>query len=134
MKVGKEELKEQAKDRGISLTDAHVLSIDPFFCGSRKDYVDAEWASKIWDRVMAKRKKPLHLRGFHYAVMSLGAIKPDGIKYASKDPAKDWGYLLHCAQMARYLGIGEWKNLVDLKHPEPSDYNRYSVTGYHLHL
>ena len=123
----KEQITKEARERGLNSTEMKVLSIDPFFVGSEKDYVDAKWSSQLWDQVMAKRKKQLHLRGFHYAVMSLGAIKPNGEKYAHKDPAKDWTYLLHCAQMARNLGIGKWTNLVDLKHPAPSDYDIYWV-------
>jgi len=122
----KEELLRQSKERGLSTTEAHVLSIDPFFCGTKKDYDDANWIAPLWDRMMATRKKPLHLRGFHYWVMSSRIKKLDGSYYAT-DPVKDWSYLLHCAQIARYLGIGDWKGLVDLKHPEPSDYNLYAV-------
>ncbi len=76
---------------------------------------------------MAKRRKPLHLRGFHYWVMSNRVRKPDGNFYTEPDPVKDWTYLLHSAQVARYLGSGQWRNLVDLKHPNPNDYDNYWV-------
>lgn len=124
----KASLLEQAKSRGIKSSEVKVLSTDPFFVGTDKDYVDARWASGLWDRMMARRKKQLHLRGFHYWIQSQGIPKPDGNKYAhGPDPAKDWFYLLHAAQMARYLGVGGWKNLVDLKHPNPIDYDNYYV-------
>lgn len=127
----KELLLRQAKEAGISATDAKVLSIDPYFVGSPKDIEMGTWAAQQWDAMMAKRKKPLHLRGFHYYLMSKGVVKPDGVKYAHEDPVKDWTWLLLAAQMARYLGIGEWKGLADLKHPDPSDYDNYWV-GYGL--
>ena len=123
----KQALIEQGKKAGLKRGELNILSIDPYFVGSEKDYTDARWAATLWDRMMAKRKKPLHLRGFHYWVQSQGIPKPDGVKYAYVDPAKDWMYLLHCAQVARYLGIGEWKNLLDLKHPDPKDYDSYFV-------
>lgn len=125
----KEQLLEQAKEMGITTIEARVLSTDPYFVGTDKDVRDAEWAAALWNRMMETRKKPLHLRGFHYWVQSQGIVKPDGVKYAYEDPAKDWAYLLHCAQIARYLGIGEWKNLIDLKHPNPNDYNTYYVSS-----
>ena len=123
----KQRLLEQGKERGLKGADIRVLSIDPFLVGSPKDYEDAKWAAELWDRMMSKRKKPLHLRGFHYWVMSKRIRKSDGNYYTEPDPIKDWAYLLHCAQVARYLEIGEWKNLVDLKHPDPSDYDNYWV-------
>ena len=130
--MGHEQLKqmliEQGKQMGLKGGDIRVLSTDPFFVGSPKDYIDAKWVADLWGRMMAKRRKPLHLRGFHYWVQSQGIAKPDGEKYAhGADPAKDWGYLLHSAQIARYLGIGEWKGLMDLKHPDPKDYDNYWV-------
>ena len=123
----KEELLRQAKKRQISASDVKILSTDPFFVGSDTDYANAQWAANLWDKMMARRKKPLHLRGFHYWVQSQGIAKPDGVKYAHVDPAKDWTFLLKAAQLARYLGLGEWKGLVDLKHPEPIDYDNYWV-------
>lgn len=123
----KQRLIEQGKQMGLKRSDINILSIDPFFVGSPKDYEDAKWAADLWDKMMAKRKKPLHLRGFHYWVMSSRVRKPDGNYYTQPDPVKDWAFLLHCAQVARYLGIGEWRNLIDLKHPDPSDYDNYWV-------
>jgi len=126
-----EELKQalirQGKQAGIPRSELNVLSQDPFFVGSKKNYEDAQWAAALWDKMMAKRKKALHLRGFHYWVQSQGIPKPNGEKYAHVDPSKDWGFLLGAAKIARYLGIGEWKNLVDLKHPNPVDYDNYWV-------
>jgi len=117
----------EGKQKGMNLSDLKVLSTDPYLVGTEKDYIDAQWAADLWDKMMTKRRKPLHLRGFHYWVMSNRVKKPDGNYYTEPDPAKDWGFLLHAAQVARYLGIGEWRNLVDLKHPEPTDYDNYWV-------
>ncbi len=122
----KDTLLEQSKINGKKMKDLKVLSVDPFFIGSARDYENATWAATLWDRMMATRGQPLHLRGFHYWIQSQAIVKPDGTIYAQgADPAKDWRYLLECAQMARYLHIGEWQNLVDLKHPNPLDYDFY---------
>lgn len=134
----KQTLIEQGKNAGIPRSELNVLSQDPFFVGSKRDYDDAKWAADLWDRMMAKRRKPLHLRGFHYWIQSQGIAKPNGILYTHGDPntskeeqdkapGKDWGFLLKAAKMARYLGIGKWENLVDFKHPEPKDYDNYWV-------
>lgn len=123
----KQQLIEQGKRMGLKSGDIRVLSTDPYFVGTPKDYQDAQWSANLWDKMMASRRKPLHLRGFHYWVQSQGIAKPDGEKYSYVDPAKDWSYLLHCAQVARYLGIGTWQNLVDLKHPDPEDFDNYWV-------
>ena len=126
--VLKQQLLTEGKSRGYSPQEMRVLSTDPYFVGSDKDYACATWAAKLWDRMMAARKKSLHMRGFHYWIQSQGIIKPDGEKYAhGKDPFKDWTWLLHSSQIARYLGIGEWRNLVDMKHPYPADFDNYWV-------
>lgn len=134
----KQSLIEQGKQQGMTATELKVLSRDPFFVGSTRDYEEAKWAAGLWDIMMASRRKSLHLRGFHYWIQSQGIPKPDGIKYAygdpktskeeqDKAPSKDWGFLLKASQTARYLGIGKWENLVDFKHPEPKDYDNYWV-------
>ncbi len=123
----KQDIISQGKQLGYGVGELKVLSTDPYFVGTDKDYTDAKWAANLWDTMMAKRRKPLHLRGFHYWVMSNRVRKPDGNFYTEPDPVKDWGFLLHAAQVARYLGIGSWQSLVDLKHPDPSDYDNYWV-------
>ena len=124
----KDELMADAKARGIKGADVRVLSIDPYFVGSDSERTAALWAAELWDRMMEKRRKPLHLRGFHYWIQSQGILKPNGEKYAQgADPKKDWGELLRSTQLARYLGIGEWRNLIDLKHPDPVEYDSYYV-------
>ena len=136
----KQQLLEEGKKMGLSKSDMLALSTDPFFVGSPDEYESARWIADLWDRMMAKRKKALHLRGFHYWIQSQGIQLPNaylmrkekkaGIKpgkYAHDDPARSWDFLLSSAKVARYLGIGTWDKLVDLKHPDPSDYDSYWV-------
>lgn len=125
----KQQLIAEGKRMGLKSMDIRVLSTDPYFVGTEKDYQDARWVADLWDnKMMPKRRKPLHIRGFHYWVQSQGIAKPNGTeKYAYVDPAKDWSYLLYCMQVARYLGIGRFEGLIDLKHPDPNDYDNYFV-------
>ena len=125
----KEILKEQAKDIGVTLKDARVLSTDPFFVGTDNEYEMAEWVAKAWDRMMASRGEHLHIRGFHYWLQSTHTEWPSGEEYASVDPAADWGTLLWCMQMARYLGTGRFENLIDLKHPDTVEFDEYYHVG-----
>ena len=124
--MGAKEIIEEMRARGMSRSELQVLHLDPYLVGSEKDYGDARWAARYWDEMMAERKQALHLRGFHYWCLSRRIAKPNGIIYADEDAMKDWTWLLHAAQVARYLQIGSWRNLVDLKHPEPTDYDNYS--------
>jgi hypothetical protein len=77
----------------------------------------AEWASNYF----ANMGRRTHLRGFHYWLVSNENItKPDGEPYLNSE--QDWSYLQQACLEARYMGIGNWLNLTDRKHPEPLDY------------
>ena len=77
----------------------------------------AEWAYNHFN-AMSRRT---HLRGFHYWLVSNdGITKPSGELYMNTE--QDWTYLQQCCLEARYMGIGNWVNLIDRKHPEPLDY------------
>jgi len=124
----KQQILNEAKAMGLKGQEAKILSTDPFLVGSETDYINAHWVASLWDRMMNTRRKPMHFRGFHYWVQSQAVKKPDGTIYAQgADPAKDWTFLLHSAQLARYLDIGSWNNIVDFKHPEPSDHDNYII-------
>lgn len=120
----KERILREAEDRGLEPKDLKVLYLDPYLVGTEGEYRDSEWAAKLWDKMMGGRKKPIHLRGFHYWVQSTRTRKPNGIIYG-EDPIKDWRWLLKAAQVARYLGIGGWEGLLDMKHPNVRDYDEY---------
>jgi hypothetical protein len=69
-----------------------------------------------------------HLRGLHYYTVSQkpAAQWPDGTVYGNTE--SNWEKLCAAAVWARYMGIGNWDNLVDRKHPDPhdeADYNDY---------
>ena len=72
----KSQLITEGEALGLKGKDIRVLSTDPYFVGSPDDYQDAKWAASLWDKMMAARRKPLHLRGFHYWIQSQGIFKP----------------------------------------------------------
>ena len=102
------------EELGLTPKDLKILSMDPYMVGSEGEYRDATWAAGKWDTMMGARNKPIHIRGFHYWCYNQ-VTKPDGTLYGA-DLLKDWRWLLKSSQVARYLGIGEWRNLIDVKH------------------
>jgi len=127
-KQSREVLRQEAKERGMGQQEAKVLSwMDPFFAGTDSEYEIAQWVAQAWDAMMEQRGSPIHLRGFHYWLQSMHYQWLDGTPYAQGDPFKEWTKLLEAAQVARYLGVGKWKNLIDFKHPEPNDFDLYQV-------
>jgi len=124
----KEQILSEAEARGLTTKDLKILTTDPYLVGSDGEYQDANWAAKWWDKMMDTRKRPIHIRGFYYWLYN-NAKKPNGKTFGAgvDDPMKDWRWLMHASQVARYLSIGEWKGLIDIKHPEPQDYDEYSA-------
>ncbi len=114
----------EAEELGLAPKDLKILSMDPYMVGSEGEYRDATWAAGKWDTMMGARNKPIHIRGFHYWCYNQ-VTKPDGTLYGA-DLLKDWRWLLKSSQVARYLGIGEWRNLIDVKHPSVYDYDEYN--------
>lgn len=125
----REMLIRQSKEMGITQKEAKILGEDPFFSGTDQEYEYAQWAAQAWDTMMAQRQARIHLRGFHYWLLSTHYQKLDGALYAQTDPYKEWVELLWCCKIARYLGVGTWEDLVDFKHPEPEDSDLYHVTS-----
>lgn len=129
----KQDLLEEGQSLGYSTKDLKVLTTDPYFVGTEGEYRDAEWAAELWDRMMSDRQgKPLHIRGFHYWVQSKRVKKPNGKLYGD-DPIKDWRWMMKACQVARYLEIGSWNGLIDMKHLDPTDYDDYDTDiGFHM--
>lgn len=94
--------------------------IDPYTDWGDIHHKKAKWAAS-W---FAKMNRPIHLRGFHYWLVSspggAQARKVDGTPYEDTDA--DWNRLQEACRYARYLGIGDWSRLLDKKHPDPMDY------------
>lgn len=79
----------------------------------------AQWVAALFAKWYSDRKT--HLRGFHYLLISQPEPKnAEGELYENTESA--WNYLLSSVLWARYMGIGDWSNLIDKKHPDPIDY------------
>jgi len=96
---------------------------DPFTTWGDNHKVRGKWVADYFEQM----DRRIHLRGFHYWLVSLGDVtKPSGEPYLNRET--EWNWLLHSVLMARYQGIGNWQKLIDRKHPEPMDYADYA--GY----
>ena len=128
----KHQILTEAEERGLTAKDLRILTTDPYLVGTEGEYRDAKWAAKLWDEMMAGRRKEIHIRGFHYWIQSRRVAKPSGRIYGD-DPIKDWRWLQKVTQIARYLRVGTWDRLVDMKHPNVQDYDIYdSNTGLYI--
>lgn len=129
----KQDLINEGQSMGLSTKDLKILTTDPYFVGTDGEYQDAKWAADLWDKMMDSRKgKPLHIRGFHYWVQSKRIKRPNGKTYGD-DPMKDWRWMMKACQVARYLSIGNWSNLIDVKHHNVTDYDDYDTEmGFHM--
>lgn len=105
--------------RGLVLSPGR----DPWSNFSALQRSRAEWVAQMFGRM----GKHAHLRALHYFCVSQkpAARWPDGEVYANTE--SHWERLCMSAVHARYLGLGEWSNLVDRKHPEPADSTDYDA-------
>src|SRR3990172_1004427 len=109
---------QRSSEKRLSSSDL-VLSRyrDPWTPWSETHIQKAKWVAGYFERL----GRQIHERGFHYWLVSLGdVVKPDGVPYSNTE--KDWNILLQWVKWAKYLQIGDWKNLIDRKHPDPIDH------------
>ncbi|KKN51648.1 hypothetical protein LCGC14_0620560 [marine sediment metagenome] len=110
-------IKEAAKLYGGSVTDWLALAPanDPFYVGTPKDIINAQWFRKLWDT--AGYVSGIHLRRAHYwAVSQSNLLLPNGERYENTD--KCWKFLTQASKMSRYLGLVCIEDVVDRKNPE----------------
>jgi hypothetical protein len=94
-----------------------VLSpqIDPYRADSKRE--GAEWFAALFDRFFVQTGRPCHLRGAHYAAVSVELPKPDGTPYRNTD--SDYAWLGRQATAARYLGLVDPGEIGDERSDEP---------------
>lgn len=102
----RKKLKEDGLDIKVSFTDLIALTCqnDPYYCGTKSDIRNAEWFADVWKRY---GRSGLHLRGFHYILVSRGDIRrpyKDGSKIY-ENTEQDWNFLNLASKSARYLGL-----------------------------
>lgn len=102
-----------------SLSAFTVMSgvTDPYRIDTPAHHRDAQWLADAWATAGARR--PLHLRGLHYALVSLDPpiVKPDGDLYLNTDDC--WTWLQAVGNRARWLGHIEFDDIVDERNAPP---------------
>lgn len=77
-----EMLRELRSGSGLTLKQLTVLSDsnDPFRLDTKTNHINGQWfRDRMNDCGLLDRVNPIHNRGIHYAVVSLGGVKrPDG--------------------------------------------------------
>jgi len=118
-------IKEVAKLYGKSVKDYLALAPanDPFYVGTPKDKVNAQWFKELWNK--AGYISGVHLRRAHYwAVSQPNLLLPNGERYANTD--KCWKFLTQASKMSRYLGLVRIEDVVDRKNPDAHENTYYS--------
>jgi len=102
----RKKLKEDGLDIKVSFTDLIALACqnDPYYCGTQADIRNGEWFADVW----RKYGRPnLHLRGFHYILVSQGDVKRPWRNTLKpyENTEQDWNFLNLASKSARYLGL-----------------------------
>jgi hypothetical protein len=112
-------IESNAEAAEVSLTDLTVMSTatDPYRMDTPANHRDAAWLAKAWQTVGAKR--PIHLRGLHYALVSAEKplLKPDDSPYLNT--LEDWTWMQGVASRARWLGYVAFGDIVDERNAPP---------------
>ena len=110
-------LKEQT---GLTLDQLSVLAPknDPFRQDTPAGHRDGKWFSEQMARVS---KPTIHLRGFHYILVTRRVRKPDGKLYKNDDD--DWEWLQNeASKAARWLGYVPFDRIVDERNAPPHEH------------
>jgi hypothetical protein len=98
-----------AQDR-LTMKDLTVLAPqrDPFRVDTPAGHRDGRWFKDVAERALElKGSDSIHLRGCHYAALSMEATKPNGQRYANSE--EDWDWMQSKAAKAgrwlRYVGF-----------------------------
>lgn len=93
---------------------------DPYRLDTPANHRDARWLAEAWARSGARR--PIHLRGLHYALVSMDPplTKPDGSTYVNSHD--DWIWLQRIGNIARWLGYIEFAAVTDERNSGPLIY------------
>jgi hypothetical protein len=111
-------LDETIATEGGSMKDLTVLAVqnDPFRIDTDAGHRDGEWLAINAERLIGKR--PIHLRGLHYALVTAAPAKPNGETYRNTD--KDWTWLQEkAADAARWLAYIPFDRIVDQRNAAP---------------
>jgi hypothetical protein len=125
------------KERKASLGDLTVLSNqnDPFRFDTKTGHRNAQWLRDMMRETgLLHRENPIHKRGLHYAIFSLGtAINPKtGVLY--KNDEADWLFLSNEAtRAALFLQYVDFEKIIDARNEEPivREFGKPNTTRWH---
>jgi hypothetical protein len=112
-----EKLHQLSVDTGLPLSDLTVLSprLDPYRLDTPGYHRDGAWFKERMDACGIDR---LHLRGIHYAIFSIGSVKPDGRPYLNDNDAWEW-LETRASKASRWLGYVPFDAIEDARNSEP---------------
>jgi hypothetical protein len=76
---------------------------------------EGEWFARWFNELCPERR--LHLRGFHYLLVTSSIVKPNGEPYRNTDD--DWEWLGGPSVAARWLGLLPFNRIVDQRNEAP---------------
>lgn len=117
-----DKLNELKRDSGMGLGELTVLSgsNDPYRLDTPTNRLNAEWFRERMDECgLLDRENALHLRGIHYAIVSMGTVKmPNGSTYVNNDEC--WQFLQdNASKAARWLGYVPFDAISDARNTPP---------------
>jgi hypothetical protein len=77
--------------------------------------VEGEWFARWFEELCPQRR--IHLRGFHYLLVTSSIVKPNGSPYRNVDD--EWEWLSKASVAARWLGLLPFNRIVDQRNDEP---------------
>lgn len=104
-----------------SLGELTVLSPqnDPFRLDTKANHVKGRWfRDRMEECGLLGREQPIHNRGIHYAIVSLGSARlPNGSPYIND--LDGWAFLEDASNTARWLGYVPWERIFDARNADP---------------
>jgi hypothetical protein len=94
---------------------------DPYRQESRR--VEGEWFARWFEELCPQRR--IHLRGFHYLLVTSSIVKPNGEPYRNVDD--EWEWLGRASVTARWLGLLPFNRIVDQRNDNQS--GRRAIRG-----
>ena len=115
-------LAEYAKILSVPKKELLVLAPnnDPFNCGTPAQVEMAKWFAGVYEQV---GYRGIHLRRLHYRAYDAGLETVSGEEYPNTE--KQWTDLQNASRFARYLGLVDPGDFVDMRAPNPT----LSVSG-----
>lgn len=111
-------LRAEIERPGLPLKNLTVLAEknDPFRVDTPGGHRDGAWLGDRFERVRATVR---HLRGLHYALISIpGPTRPDGQPYVNDDRSWEW-MSERAAKCARWLGYIDFDDIEDERNDRP---------------